>query len=336
MTVNKAIRNLLVILNFVIFLPGAAVAEEQDHQLEQVVNVLVTNSSQNDTGAENCPVQLTLFTNNKQVKQMSSLTDGQGMCTFEELPSGDVYAIAEAMHDNIAFSSKPVKLTHKHEPHEIRVRVYDISFDRDAIKSDTHHIILKSITNKILITEYIQIVNGTQKAISSNIKDMQSKPNVIEINLPKGFQQLKLLNYFNPKATVITDTGFYDTMAVAPGRYNAAYSYILPVDSESYNFSKKLTLAAKEVTIFAQLNGSKITGLGESAGEVVIQDGTEANYYTFEVPENNELSFQISGLMVSKPADKKPDITAASITTVVAIIIAAAGFLIFKRKKKKV
>jgi hypothetical protein len=77
----------------------------------------------------------------------------------------------------------------------------------------------------------MQLKNSSDMAVSSKQKDGENREVILEIMLPKGFQNLKSTSYFKDAALVITEQGFYDTMAVPPGEYAVNFSYTLDITS---------------------------------------------------------------------------------------------------------
>ena len=238
-----------------------------------VLTVTVVNETRGGAAAPaGTEVILRILDGEQPVDMKSAVIDDKGVCVFADLPVGaTLSAQAQTQYGNMAFSSAPVALVPSQNRFELSLPVFDVSFDRSAIHAGTHHIILRRNSNRLAITEYLQLVNDSDKAVLSERKDPQGKPVVMEIDLPAGFRELSFSSYFHPDAVVITPSGFYDTMAIPPGRNPAVYSYALAVRGSTMDIAKKITIPTKEVMIFAQLDGAAVAGLGPSQGKMTLQ-----------------------------------------------------------------
>ena len=119
--------------------------------------------------------------------------------------------------------------------------------------------------------------------------------------LPVGFKDLTCSRYFQENALVITKDGFYDTMAIPPGQYDADFSYRLKIDSETIDIVKKISLPTSEFMVFSLLDKGQLQGLGNSGGEVNLADGSSAEYFSFpELKAAEQIKFQLTGFNVTK------------------------------------
>jgi len=146
----------------------------------------------------------------------------------------------------------------------------------------------------------MQLVNSSNMAVSSSDEDGKDSPAVVEIKLPKGFNDLKTLAYFEQDALVVTDDGFYDTMAVPPGEYQVSFTYTLDITSETIDIVKGITLPTSKLVVFAELGQAELRGLGEAKNRATTTAGSEMRYYTRDnVAAGEEITFQLAGFTVS-------------------------------------
>jgi hypothetical protein len=279
-------------------------AESVTPPAKAVLTVTVVNETRGgSTAPAGTEVALQILDGEQPVDMKSAVIDDKGVCVFADLPVGaTLSAQAQIQYGNMAFSSPPIVLVPSQNRFDLSLPVFEVSVDRSLIHAGTHHIILRRTGNRLAITEYLQLVNDSDKAVLSDRKDPQGKPVVMEIDLPAGFRELSFSSYFHPDAAVVTKSGFYDTMAIPPGRHPAVYSYTLAARGSTMEIAKKITMPTTEVMIFAQLDGASAAGLGPSQGKMTLKDGTAAEYYTVSIPADNIVRFQITGLPASKLA----------------------------------
>jgi hypothetical protein len=283
---------------------GLSAAESAAPLGKAVLTVTVVNETRGGSpppaGTE---VVLRILDSAQPVDMKSAVIDDKGVCVFADLPVGaTLSAMAQIEYGNMAFSSPPIALVPSQNRFDLSLPVFEVSRDRSLILAGTHHIILRRNSNRLAITEYLQLINDSDKAVLSDRKDPQGRPIVMEIDLPAGFRELSFSSYFHPDATVVTESGFYDTMAIPPGRHPAVYSYTLAARGSTMDIVKKITVPTQEMMIFAQLDGATVTGLGPSGGRMTLKDGTAAEYYAVSVGADNIVRFQITGLPASKLA----------------------------------
>ena len=265
---------------------------EADHM--HALTVKVMNGTQGGTVAEGSPVTVYFYQNNQLVDRISAATNSEGICTIDEIPAGsNIMAVAQAKHSDMMFSGSPVQLTDHPHGLTLTVTVFDVVYDNTLIRAGTHHIIIKRRGQSAQVTEYLQLVNDQDKAILSDQKDAQGKPEVVPMSLPKGFKNLTFSSYFDPQEVVITESGFYDTMAIPPGQYHGVFTYDLPASGDVIEFKKEFILPLDSVMIFVQTNNMTATGLGEPTGQMTLQDGIQTDYYTVDVSQDAAIQFQL-------------------------------------------
>jgi hypothetical protein len=152
-----------------------------------------------------------------------------------------------------------------------------------------------------MITEYMQLKNSSDMAVISKQRDEQRMPIVLKIMLPMEFKNLRCSSYFEEAALVITEDGFYDTMAMPPGNdHRAVFSYTLDINSKTMDIVKKLSLPTSEFVLFSQLGQEKIEGLGSPNGRMTLADGTSAEYFSLSnLDTGDKITFQVSGFSVA-------------------------------------
>jgi hypothetical protein len=122
------------------------------------------------------------------------------------------------------------------------------------------------------------------------------RPVVLEMVLPDGFEQLQIEGYLEEGHVVVTESGFYDTMAVPPGSYELVFFYRLPIDSSFVDFSRELSIATSQVFIFSELSGFSLEGISAETNEMTRDDGSVIRYYLFDnMAPGQVLSFRVAG-----------------------------------------
>jgi len=273
---------------------------DTDRQTSLTINVI--NRTANGTATVNDEVFVIIFEQGKQNQTLKGNIDSEGKAVFKNVPTGDnTTALSRVKHQNMMFNGHPVALRTGQTAFQGHVEVFEVSTDKSYLSVNVHHFIIKAEADSLRITEYMQLENSSDMAITSEEKDTNDQNKVIEVMLPEGFKDLTCSRYFQENALIITKDGFYDTMAIPPGQFDTEFSYRLEIDSKTADIVKKISLPTSDFMVFSLLNKGQIKGLGDSGGEVKLADGSLAEYFGFPALKvGDEIKFQVVGLHTKK------------------------------------
>ncbi|MHC4083641.1 MAG: hypothetical protein ACYSU3_00720 [Planctomycetota bacterium] len=266
-----------------------------------VLVVEVTNGTANGAAVDGDKVLVGIYESSQLLHSLNGEVGADGKAVFEDVPIGDkIVALARAKHQDMMFSGRVVGLNSTVDKHLAHVEVYDVSWDKSNLSVGAHHIIIKARSEYLEISEYLQLRNSSDTAVSSKQKDSQGREIIFEIMLPEGFKNLKAISYFVENALVVTEQGFYDTMAVPPGEYQANFSYTLDISSSTMDIVKGISFPTSNLIVFAELGQAKLRGLGEAGKQVTNASGAPMMYYQLsDLAPAEEVAFQIVGFNVS-------------------------------------
>ncbi|MHC4855851.1 MAG: hypothetical protein ACYS72_05550 [Planctomycetota bacterium] len=270
------------------------------------IQVVVTNETGGGNPAGDAEVILTVYRDGEPVDRKEGRSDENGVCLFESVPTGQGMAVvANAKNQEMMFGSRPMSLEHAHEKmYQMHVSVYDVSSDTSVLSIGTHHFVIRVDPQGIFVDEYLQIINSSDKAVTSTEKTPDGRPIILNVYLPAGFKDVKCSKYFEEHALVITEEGFIDTMAVPPGRHDAVFTYTLEPESTTLSIAKKVGLPTKDFMVFSQLSGASIEGLNEPLGQMKLNNGNPADYYSsVSLDRGSEVNFKIIGLSAPQRQD---------------------------------
>jgi len=287
------------------------------------LTVEVVNETVNGTAVTGDAVIVQLYEQGELLRTLEGAVAADGKVVFENIPAGDkIVALPRSRHDEMMFSGSPVALKPAEDGHSAQVQVFDTSDDKSKISVQTHHFIVKNTPDALVFTEYMQLVNSSSMAVSSKEEDARGRAVVLEIELPKGFKGLESLGYFEQDALVVTDEGFYDTMAVPPGEHQVMFSYALDKTSGAIDVVKGITLPTSKLVVFAELGQASLQGLGESKSQAMGPDGAEIRYYTRDnLKPGEKIAFRITGLSVENSGATTWVVLAAAFGAVMILVV---------------
>jgi len=287
--------------------------------------VEATNGTKDGTDVAGDSIVVQIYEHGQLLQTLDGKVADDGRAVFDNVFAGEnSVAVAGVKHQNMMFSSPPVALEPSADSILATVQVFDVCEDNSKLSVGTHHLIVRISPKSIEITEYMQLRNPSDMAVSSEERDSSNRAVVLEIMLPKGFKNLRSLSYFEESALVITAEGFYDTMAVPPGEHEIAFSYTIDATAGTMNIVKKVSLPTSDFVVFAESGQAKLEGLGRPEQKVIGADGAAMEYYQrSDLTAGEEIAFTITGL--------NPGSSNLAFWTILATILSALTLLIILR-----
>jgi len=295
-----------------------------------IFNIEVVNGTKAGASVADDEVTITVYRDGRLMLTLNGIANSEGKFTFEDIPTGNnVVVLPRAKHQDMSFNGSAVAITPGQTEFYGKVPVYDVSFDASLISVGTHHFIIKTESDSVLIQEYMQLKNSSDMAIISDELDDHERNIVFRVMLPDGFEGLSFQGYFVENAIVMTDDGFYDTMAIPPGTFQAVFAYSIPIGSETIGITKEITLPTSEFSVFSQLSSDKIQGLGEPIGKFKLSNETPADYFKLSsYKPGDKIAFEITGFNVKSDESK----TVIILTVVFAVIGILAALRLLGKK----
>jgi hypothetical protein len=290
------VKHTAIILSVILLISQAGYAVEiPGAGAPQVATLVVkvTNGTPDGSSPAGDPITVKIFAHDQLMHTLKETVGADGAVVFEDIPAGErLLALAQVQHQGIAFSGQAVRLLARDEPIESAVTVYDHSSDLSQLTVSMHHVIIESQASSLVITEMLYLNNNSDTAIGG---EKTNEP-VVSIGLPEGYANLTPRSYFQQEALVMSEDGFYDTMAVAPGSYEVSFSYTLDVESAAMDIARKITLETSRLVIFVKVPFLKIEGLEVARSSMKDSEGAPIEYYTkSDLAAGEQLSFRISG-----------------------------------------
>ena len=292
---------ILVIVAAFVHIPVWAAQNTPAENKRLTLTVEVINGTANGHPVLGDKVIVTIYRHQELISTLEGEVGTDGRATFENVQPGEhLIAVANVMHKEMKFSGHNVALKPERGQITTRVNVFDVSYDNSSLSVKTHHLIIDQKDGSLLLTEYIQLMNTSDLVISSDEKDSQGRAIILTVPLPKGFKNFSSSSYLMPEALVFTQEGFYDTMAVPPGDHQIIFSYTLDIKSDTMDITKNISLPTANLVLFSQLGREKLQGLGDIDGELVLTNGTLAEYYNLgDLQAGTEVKFKLAGLSAS-------------------------------------
>lgn len=262
------------------------------------VTVEVTNKTAGGASVEGDEVALEVFRHEQPLRMLEVKVGEDGKAVFEDVPTGPhVQALARVRHQNMSFRSHSVALDAEAGPFSVPATVYDVSSDRSVLSGGTHHLMIGQRDATLLIREYLQLRNPSDRAVTSSERDAQDRPIVLKFDLPEGFEDFVPSDYLASSSLLVTADGFYDTLAVPPGEHQVAFSYRVPIEGSVVELTRRLSLPTTELAVFWEQSQGRLEGLGEPDSRLANDEGVPIEYYRrADLKGGSEVTFRVTGL----------------------------------------
>lgn len=244
-------------------------------------------------------VTVSIYSRGELLTVLQNQVGPNDVAVFENFPTGQhTYAVAQVMHDQMRFGGHSVALSSGQT--RDTVHVFDVTYEQSNLSAIVHHLMITRRGDLLEVSEFIQIENACDMAVSSRQRDGEERAIVLSVPLVKGYTNFKSSSYLVPTALGFTQDSFYDTMAMPPGKHDIKFSYTLKIKSNKMTLSKEVSLPTASLVVFAQKMRKGVTGLGEPDGTVILTDGTPAEFYSLkELPAGSKVKFTLAGLSSS-------------------------------------
>ena len=291
------------------------------------LTVVVVNKTENGTSVENDEVTLEIYQHQQVYDILEGNVSAEGKVVFEDVPTGEQFiAVPRAKHKDMMFTGQAVVLNSTEGKLDAQVEVFDVSTDKSKLFVQMHHLIIKpsTETNVLEVTEFMQLVNDSNMAISSDERDKKGNAIVLNLSLPKGFSNLEWSSYFEKDAIVITNDGFYDIMAVPPGSYQLTFSYTLDISASTMDIVKKISLPTERLMVLGQ--GVHLQSKENIEAQTMNMGGVSTEFLRFnDIVAPEKITFQVSGLTFDKHSWITWIIVASVFVAMIVIAIVRSG-----------
>ncbi|MCD6506293.1 carboxypeptidase regulatory-like domain-containing protein [Candidatus Poribacteria bacterium] len=195
-------------------------------------------------------------------------TDGEGRFEFSglKIDEGLSYEVS-TQHQGVEYSSDAFALTKDKKEAEITLEVYDLSEDKSKISIPFCHIVLSEGEGGFEVLETFSLMNTGKTAF----------PN-LTLELPKGIENLKLIQGFMECCTQITGNKVIHSMALKPGGYVFSLRYSMK-RSERLDLSRTFPFDVKHLSIITRLDTIDVSSPGFQPKRVETVE--DKSFYTF-------------------------------------------------------
>lgn len=290
-------------LLILLLLAGSVNAYPEYGQPSQAVSlhVRVINVTAQGRPVSGDEVMVERYNEDTLIDRIQGLVNDEGWAVFENVYVENLTNLQpSARHDNVRFWGDRVAVPPGQNSLTSVVHLYDVTDDMSQLSTSPYHIIIKQGPQGLVVQEYLELINASDKAIHSSLTDSEGRNKTLIISLPNGYKHFSTTSYLVPGALIFTEEEFYDPMAIPPGSHKVIFGYTLDIKSDPMAFSKKITLPTSSATVFIALENVTVEGLGPLQGELTLTDGVKSQYYTVgDLSADETISFQIRGLKVS-------------------------------------
>jgi hypothetical protein len=290
------LKQITLVISLLLFWASAGAGAQDD---TGALIVRVYNGTADGRSVVGDGVTVSIYSHGELLTALQGAVGPNDAAVFEDVPTGQhIYAVAQVMHEQMRFGGHSVALSSGQT--RDTVHVFDVAYEQSSLSATVHHLMITRKGDLLEVSEFIQIENASDMAVSSSQRDGEGRAVVLSVPLMKGYKDFKSTGYLVPTALGFTRDGFYDTMAMPPGKHDIKFSYTVKIKSNKMTLSKEVSLPTASLVVFSQKMRQGLTGLGEPDGSVILTDGTPAEFYSLKkLPAGANVKFTLSGLSSS-------------------------------------
>jgi len=272
---------------------------------------LVTNGS-SSAPAAGFKVVLHGFTHDFETQQfteqltLDTQTDNAGNYKFSGVDLLKYQAFYISIDQGeLVYASEPAFSTGTETELTIPLTIYDTTTDRSGIVADQAHIILNYIQpDTVQVIEFIIISNTSNATVIGT----EEQPGIVNIPLPKGYQNLQFEEGIIGERYLQTENGFADTRSIYPGPQSQqlVFAFDLPLEPPSIPFFGKpkvelnqtLELHTKAISVLVP-EGISVNAPGLEV-QPITDMGNGSKYQTYNASpnvSNYQVSFTAEGTL---------------------------------------
>lgn len=176
------------------------------------------------------------------------------------------------------------------------------------------------------VTEDFAFKNLDTHTYVGSLDASKGKPNALLFSLPHGAKNITLNKGFDGYHVISVDTGFASDAALPPGDSEFAFSFDVPYNASTYDFSYTVTYPIVALSFLIPPDVNAHSGSLTAQGVITAQD--QHSYRLFKTSllhANQQVHIALEGLSVPTPASSAaPSLNPGNIWLIVALLLMLA------------
>ncbi len=315
----------ILIIASLTFSGSALAAESKDGKVDGII----INGTTEESRVPDLDVTLETYSNQNMVGTLLAKADAEGRFQFGNLATGPEYVYqAVVKYQDVEYRSDLIVFSENTTSTSTNVTVYEPTSTDEGVRIAMAHAIIYPEADSLLVKEYYLFVNEGKRAFVG--PDPGKVGPTLKFTLPEGAVELTPTVGLTKDSIISRNDGFDDTMPIAPGMREVAFSYRLPFNSRGIVLSQVFNYPVGRFDLLAEENSVKLTSsqLQEDA-PLTIKDTTYAHLAGGNLARGETITVNVSGA-------RNGGIAWLPMLLIVAVFGggAAFGVLYFRRKNK--
>ena len=205
-----------------------------------VIEGQVVNGTSGGSIVADQNVSLTVYLGDTEAGSLDTEADAEGRFRFEGLATGPDYSYQVTIaYQEAEYASEWLTFTEDEPSRSIELLVYDATSSDEAIQVMMSHAIVYVEGESLLVKEYLLFANTADRTyVGSKEETVAGKKGTLRFSLPEDANELQLSLGLMDCCTVRTKAGLVDTIPIAPGMKEMAYSYRVKYSPGSTSLSE--------------------------------------------------------------------------------------------------
>jgi hypothetical protein len=282
----------------VIGLTGAPVHAQADQS--GVIDGQITNGTAGVASPANLEVVVHVLQNRAKTGERRVLTDTAGRFRVDGLATGpEMLYFPIVQYGGVPyFPAQPISFqSPAPAPVPVEITVFEPTPTGDALAFDRINMLLMNVTpSAMMVMEMGAVVNGADRTFAADAQ-VTGSARTLRFALPTGAIQITGQAGLPQDTLESTADGFATSDPVRPGRREIAYSYQLPYDASTVEFSRSFAYPVSTFTLYLPDDSIQAIGPGLTPlGTAELGGRTFRLFAVQNVAPGTVVRFRLSGL----------------------------------------
>ncbi|MGQ0794316.1 MAG: c-type cytochrome [Deltaproteobacteria bacterium] len=239
----------------------------------------ITPASGDPKSAAGIKLRLTAYLGDNPTDERDATVGEDGLFEFAGLPWDRAYTVT-LNYKGTEYATDKMVFYPEEDAKTLDLPIYETTQSDENIIINAAHVIVQVSESEITVAE-IMIINNSGaevfigEEVSSATEGNENQRRSLRFNLPKGADNLELLEGITPETLVKDIGGFSDSSAFSPGVRRVVYAYKLPYKAGKNVIETSINYAANGFVLLVSDTGAEVSVNGLEGGEAVNFDNSQ-------------------------------------------------------------
>lgn len=262
----------------------------------------VVNGTPGSEAPSNIEVRLRILRPGQAPEIRTTMTDGEGRFFFQDVPDDVSRYSLEANYLGVEYT---LDAAPSGALSNLQLSVYEATTDMGNITIVSNSVLVLGAdvrSGTLSLMELVRVANNGNRVF---VPDPVEQMRFLRFPLPPGATNLDIQSELPQGDAVQVDRGFGMTTPVPPGEFGVAFSYVVPYEGTTFDFSRNLRYGAGTMRVLVpQSLGLEAAAAIEETGDTTIGGATFTLFQGTGIGPGESISMELEGLPTPSAWDR--------------------------------